>query len=267
MNNRQNLGKNNLQWNQEGGTLGGPIIKNKLFVFGDYENFRRSVSTAASSTVPTLAMRQGDYSALTISLTDPLGGVFPGNIIPANRQDPLALKIFNTVYPAPDFSGPGTVGSGGRPVNNYVRQVSTTEVSNKFDTRFDYNLNAKNRIFGRESWYRDTSDLEPTFPGIADTGAQSGGPQFAQTEAFGISWTTLLSSTAINEVRYGFNKTWANFSAATNGSSVTGTSFGFLGLPPSLDSVGGLPRMTITNYGSLGVGNYRPQYHNPSWTR
>jgi hypothetical protein len=67
----------------------------------------------------------------------------------------------------------------------------------------------------------------------------------------------------VNEVRYGFNKTWANFSAATNGGTVTGTSFGFQGLPPSLDSVGGLPRITVTNYGSVGVGNYRPQYHNP----
>ena len=263
VNNWQNLGKNNLQWNQEGGTVGGPILKDKLFVFGDYENFRSSVSSAASSTVPTMAMRQGNYSGLTIALTDPLGGVFPGNQIPVNRQDPLALKIFNTVYPAPNFSGPGTVGSGGRPVNNYVRQATTTEFSNKFDTRVDYNLGARNRIFGRESYYRDTSDLEPTFPGIADTGAQSGGPQFAQTEAFGLSWTSVISPTAINEVRYGFNKTWANFSAATNGSSTTGTSFGFLGLPPSLDAVGGLPRMTITNYGSLGVGNYRPQYHNP----
>ncbi|MEI9974110.1 MAG: TonB-dependent receptor [Ignavibacteriota bacterium] len=263
VNNWENLGKNNLKWNQEGGTLGGPIVRNKLFIFGDYENFRSSVTSAASSTVPTLGMRQGDYSSLTIALTDPLGGVFPGNKIPGNRFDPLALKVLTTVYPEPNFSGAGTTGSGGRPINNYVRQVATTDFSNKFDTRVDYNLGPKNRIFGRESWLRDVSSLQPTFPGIADTGAQSGGPQFAQSEAFGVSWTTVLSPTAVNEVRYGFNKTWANFSAATNGSSTTGTSFGFLGLPPSLDSVGGLPRMTVSNYGSLGVGNYRPQYHNP----
>lgn len=265
VNNWEKLGKNNLQWNQEGGTLGGPIIRNKLFIFGDFENFRSDVTNAASSTVPTLAMRQGNYSGLTISLTDPANGKtpFPGNMIPASRMDPLAEKIFNTVYPAPNYFGAGTTGSAGRPVNNYAAQVATTDFSNKFDNRVDYYLNDKDRIFGRESWLRDTSYVQPTFPGIADTGAQLGGPEFAQSEAFGLAWTRVLTSTMVNEVRYGFNKTWANFSAATNGSSVTGTSFGFQGLPQSLDSVGGLPRMTVTNYGSLGVGNYRPQYHNP----
>ena len=66
----------------------------------------------------------------------------------------------------------------------------------------------------------------------------------------------------VNELRVGYNKTAADFSHATVGQT-TGTAFGFRGLPAHLDEVGGIPRITITGYQSIGVGNFRPQYHNP----
>ncbi|HYU77795.1 MAG TPA: TonB-dependent receptor [Vicinamibacterales bacterium] len=261
-NNWRGLDKDDLKWTQPGGTLGGPIRRDRLFFFGDYEGFFSKVTNAPFVTVPTLAERNGDFSALTVPILDPVTGQpFPGNIIPASRFDPLAKKILDEVFPAPNNVWP-TPGSGGRPINNYTRRVPTTRDTHKWDLRADYNHSAKDRFFARYSFNQDYNFKTPTMPGLADTGAQDGGRQYARNQAVGASWNRILSARAVNEFRVGYNKTAADFSHATVGMT-TGTEFGFRGLPSHLDSVGGLPRITITGYQSIGVGNFRPQYHNP----
>jgi len=261
--NWQNAGKSNLKWNQEGGTLGGPIKKDKLFLFGDYENFRSLVSAPAFATVPTLAERNGDFSSLTIGLTDPAAGgtVFPGNQIPANRFDPLAKKIFDTVYPAPNFVS-GLLGSGGRPSNNYSSDPATTEFANKFDVRADYYLTAQNRLFARYSFSQDLTYQQSTMPPLADTDSGNSGSQYARNQAFGVSWNATISSTKVNELRYGYTKTASYFTAVSNGGE-TGTQFGFQGIPTVLDNSGGLPRMSPSGYSGIGVRAFRPQYSDP----
>ena len=261
-NNWRGLEKDDLEWNQPGATFGGPLLRNKLFFFSDYEGFFSTVTNAPFVTVPTLAQRNGDFSALTVAILDPrTGQPFPGNIIPRDRFDPLAKLILDTVYPEPNNVWP-VAGSGNRPINNYTRRVPTTRDTHKGDVRIDYNISDKDRFFARYSFNQDYNFKEPTMPGLADTGAQDGGRQYARNQAFGTSWNRILSPTAVNEFRVGYNKTAADFSHATVGES-TGTAFGFRGLPRFLDDVGGLPRMTITGYQSLGVGNFRPQYRNP----
>jgi hypothetical protein len=261
-NNWRGLEKDDLKWNQPGATLGGPLRKDKLFFFGDYEGFFSKVTNAPFVTVPTVAQRNGDFSALTVAILDPLTGQpFPGNIIPASRFDPLAKKILDTVYPAPNNVWP-VAGAGNRPINNYTRRVPTTRDTHKWDLRVDYNVSNKDRFFARYSFNQDYNFKEPTMPGLADTGAQDGGRQYARNQAFGTSWNRILTGAAVNEFRVGYNKTAADFSHATVGAE-SGTAFGFRGLPPFLDDVGGLPRITITGYQSVGVGNFRPQYRNP----
>lgn len=261
-NNWRGIDKDDLEWNQPGATLGGPVRRDKLFFFGDYEGFFSKVTNAPFVTVPTMAQRNGDFSALSVAILDPLTGrPFPGNIIPADRFDPLAKKILDQVYPAPNHVWP-VAGSGNRPINNYTRRVPTTQDTHKWDVRIDYNHSDKDRFFARYSFNQDYNFKEPTMPGLADTGAQDGGRQYARNQAFGSSWNRILSPSAVNEFRIGYNKTQADFSHATLGQP-TGTDFGFRGLPSFLDDVGGLPRMTITGYQSVGVGNFRPQYRNP----
>src|SRR3954451_6699619 len=92
--------------NDFGFTFGGPAIKNKAFFFFSWETLKRRESATVNNTIPTLAMRQGDFSALTVPIYDPstyyaatrTRQVFPGNIIPANRIDPDANN-FMSLYP------------------------------------------------------------------------------------------------------------------------------------------------------------------------
>ena len=115
-------------WNQFGGTLGGPIVKNKLFVFGDYQGTRSHVGFSAQDRVPTAAERTGDLSDLGVNIYDPYqtsdaahcnlvltGGQptpvtqnsrtqFPGNVIPACRLSAPALKLVNQI-PLPNTVG------------------------------------------------------------------------------------------------------------------------------------------------------------------
>jgi outer membrane receptor protein involved in Fe transport len=166
-------------WNEFGGTLGGPILKNKLFVFGDYQGQRSHVGSTGTDRVPTAAERTGDFSDLAsqnIHIFDPyqtsdaahcnlvLDGSgqpiaqtisqrtqFPGNIIPACRQSPQALALLSQ-FPLP----------GGLPPDpnilhdNFAASGSNVLDSNGFDVRTDYSASAKLSIFGRYSLQKFT---------------------------------------------------------------------------------------------------------------
>jgi hypothetical protein len=141
--------------NQFGGTLGGPIIKNKLFAFGDYSGLRETAPRNVEfASVPTAAFRQGDFSELldpslsglpaTIQIIDPMTGLpFPGNIIPSDRLNPVAVKYLDA-YPNPNYGN-------GRVQQNYLAQRIQRQHYNDFDIRTDWNISTRDSFFARYS--------------------------------------------------------------------------------------------------------------------
>lgn len=263
--------KDQLTWNQPGGAIGGPILKNKLFYFGDYEYLASTAYSSLLGTVPVVSTPaglggnvNGDYSNLKIQLYDPnTGNPIPGNVF---KNDPnlsistVGQKVMG-LYPAPNL--PGSFNAAGQPANNYGRSVALTNTLQKEDFRVDYYKGARNKFFGRYSINQDTTYQANVFPNpLADSGAQFGGPEYARNQSGAGGWTFIISPTKVNDFRYQYNNTGSSFTEASYGLG-SGTQFGFLGLPPSLDSIGSLPIMSIAGYTSLGDGNYRPQYSNP----
>ncbi len=153
------------RWQQFGGTLGGPIIKNKLFFFGDYQGTRQSNGVSGSFTIPTETVLStctqttgncdlSQYLTAGVAgggqVYDPLTGdpntgagraAFPGNLIPNSRISPAARAIL-AAFPHPQNGGV---------TNNYIGAGSGPFTQNSFDTRIDYSASATVNVFGRFS--------------------------------------------------------------------------------------------------------------------
>jgi outer membrane receptor protein involved in Fe transport len=137
---------------QFGASFGGPIQRNRVFVFGDYQGTRSTVGGSRLLTVPIAAARQGDLSAYGVNIFDPLTGQpeqrqpFAGNVIPAGRLSPQALAILG-LMPLPN--APGLEG-GIR--DNFVASGSERFTENSFNIRLDGRLSDRLNTFGRYSF-------------------------------------------------------------------------------------------------------------------
>lgn len=162
--NRSGTPRTILRYNQFGGTLGGPIRKNRTFFFFSYEGLRMKMPVVRSTSVPTALQRAGNFTQTTtaagqlITIYDPLTTrvdpnnparyirtAFPGNQIPAARIDPVAAKI-QTYYPAP--TSPGDPGTG---LNNYFFSGPQVRTTDNFSGRVDHQWNASTMMTARFS--------------------------------------------------------------------------------------------------------------------
>jgi Carboxypeptidase regulatory-like domain len=204
-NNKANRGKPEFTQNQFGGTLGGAVFRDKTFFFGDYQGHRELQGQTFLSTVPSVAMRGGNFSELTRLIYDPqTGQPFPGNAIPDNRIDPVARAILSQLYPEPNT--PGTrQSSNGQTISNYLINPIKERQDNQFDVKVDHNLSSNNRFFTRYS-FQKTHRLQPATLEHGDAGATFGagdGNIKAQSVAFNDTHT--LSSSWLNEFRFGWS--------------------------------------------------------------
>ncbi len=144
-----------LRQNQYGFSLGGPVIRNKTFVFGSFQGLRiRSQSFVNSATTPTAAERAGDFSAAAATQrpTDPTTGQpFPGGIIPANRVDPVAKTIVDRYVPLPNRADGRLEATGSRRDNE-----------DQYLVKADHILNTRHKVYGSLFWI-DGSSYQP-FP-------------------------------------------------------------------------------------------------------
>ena len=206
--------------NQFGGTVGGPVIKNKFFMFGDYEGLRQKIPGSPEyATVPTDLMRQGDFSELlsavgtgysqTFTILDPSTGTqFMGtgaqpNVIPADRQNPVGLA-FIRAFPEPNCTN--AIDANCFSVyHNYKNTRKTIENWNDFDIRGDYIVNSTNSVFVRVSRGRVDQTLTTRLSTLPS--GFGSGTNFNYPWGTSIGWTDTINPSLINEARVGFVRT------------------------------------------------------------
>ena len=203
-NNRAGRAKPNFKQNQFGGTIGGPVLKNKTFFFGDYQGHRETQGQTALSTVPSMAMRAGNFSELSRVIYDPLTNQpFPGNVIPDDRIDGVARAILAQLYPEPNTAG--TRQANGQTINNYLLNPIKTRQDNQGDIKVEHKLTGSNRFFVRYS-FEKTHRIQPASLPHGDAGFTFGagdGNIKAQSAAFNDTQT--LGSNWLNEFRFGWS--------------------------------------------------------------
>lgn len=240
--------------NQYGVALGGPIKKSKMFLFGDYEGFRRVTRSIQFATLPTLAMRRGE---LGIPVVDPYSGaIYSNGIIPPSEIRRYAREILADL-PLPNAVGTGALGTG----NNFQSQPRRTDATDKGDVRYDHYLSDKITFFGRYS-HRLMNNLEPpAIPG--PSGGDSNGDVRVKNwqVATGATWT--INPTSLLEFRMGISLTEGGKAPLFRGTPTIGERFGIPNIPNDPRFTGGVMSMGITGFTSLGVQGSNPQFQNP----
>lgn len=178
---------------QFGGTLGGPIMRNKAFFFGDYQRLRQDQGRTVVATVPTAEMRRGNLSAFSTPIFDPLTRLpFAGNIIPGDRLNSITRQVAD-IWPLPNRPGLA---------DNYVENNVIAQEQDAFDIRGDVNLGGWGSAFGRYS----RADREFVEPPTANIFMAGGNRSESGNYNLVLGHTYTLSSTGLNEFRVGINK-------------------------------------------------------------
>ena len=239
---------------QGGFTLGGPIVRSRLFFFGDYQRTIDNLGYTVRAVVPTLAMRNGDFSAVTNGIYDPLTGTstgagrtaFANNQIPQGRISPIARRLI-ALIPEPNIAG-APLGQ-----NNYQKTQVREKTTDAFDTKVNYSLSDKNQLSARLSFQRPVVfDPSPygEFGGPANDGFGGTGTNTSVSTA--ANWTRVFSSTLVMDVRGGVN--YYHNVALSQGDGLTSSTD--LGIPgANIDEwTSGLTRFTIGGLYGAGAG-------------
>jgi len=201
--------------NQFGGSIGGPVIKDKLFYFGDYQGTRSKTGGSRLLTVPTNAARTGDLSAYGVNIFDPLTNQqFSGNKIPNGRLSQQALNLLKLI------PSPNATGSDNGTRNNYVASGSELFNNDTFDIRIDNRLSSKLNMFGRYSFANFDRNGPPSFgAGGGQELVSLGGSSKVRNHSVAIGFDYTLSPTMLVDFRFGFFKYGVNVLPADFGTS------------------------------------------------
>lgn len=264
-NNRAGVERPAFTQNQYGANLGGPVVKDKTFFFFGWEGFRLRQGASYVYTVPTEAMRAGDFSNLrnasgaVVPIYDPLttcgrfGNApcardasgneiytrqqFPGNIIPQNRVDPAARVLGN-------FWGlPNTPGTQFTNVNNYTANASVGGNNDQYNARVDHTFSERNRMFARYTYWTNLN--LPIDPYKTRTCVDRCTETFNTNNAV-IADTFSISPTLIADIRLSYTRFSYDRTSLTSGYDLTQ-----LGWPASLNDqvvFRVVPQAQVTGY-------------------
>ncbi|MEX2263820.1 MAG: TonB-dependent receptor [Bryobacteraceae bacterium] len=193
--------------NQFGGAIGGPIIRNKTFFFGDYQGtIRRTAASSLIRSLPPTAIRSGDLSLLNTPIFDPaarrldangrvISAPFPNARIPASQINPTSTAIMRLI-PEPNFGPSGALS------RNFFRQVAAGFDADQFDVRIDHSISSKNTVFARFSLSNQTNPQ----PGVFDGFIGASNTLYRNIRQLVLSDTHIFSARVVNEFRAGFTR-------------------------------------------------------------
>jgi hypothetical protein len=237
-----------LDRNQYGGVLGGPIVKNKAFFFGDFEGFRQTREQPAFSTIATTAERAGIFP---VAIRDPRSGITyaAGTSIPLS---PFARQVMNAL-PDPSNSAAS---------NNFILEQQFTNHTDKAGGKIDLQLSQTLSASARYGW-RDLLTNDQT-PIPLPAGGSGNGQIYARNKQLALGTTFVPSNTSLFEVRFAWSSTQGGKNPPALGSTSAFDAFGIAGLPSDVRIAGGLPTQLITGFSDLGRQATNPQWQYPT---
>ncbi len=243
-----------LNRNQFGGTFGGPLIKNKLFFFTDYEGYRQVLHYINFDTIPTQNDRGG---ILPVTVVDPLTGV----VYPANKPIPIATLNPFANYVLQNLPAVAAVTSSQRS-NDYEQSLAVRDYTDKYDAKLDDQINDHMTAFLRFSQRIDHQYFQPDIPGPSGGNGTGNLHVFDQNASAGYTWT--LSPNSLIEARFGFSRIKGGKTPPNLGLSTSIPEFPFTGLPTTASLQGGLNSQNISGFSQLGRQTSNPQFQNPT---
>ncbi len=249
--------------NQTGGTIGGPILKNKLFYFVSYEGSFIRQNAGLYSQVPTAQMRGGDLSSSPSAIYDPLTGnangtgrtAFPGKAIPASRIDPgiQALLALN-LWPGPNSAGTGAYGLA----RNFFSQGTSGQDRHQYDSKLNWNPTNKLSFFARfglndNNWTNPQQYGALGGPGFSPANSAvgtGGGHIYSGT----LSAAYTVNATLVVDAFYGYSRNNAVTMPQRLNENLGWTLLKIPGLESSQTRFGGWPALIVDGFGTGGAG-------------
>jgi hypothetical protein len=249
-------------WNQFGASAGGPIKKDKTFIFGDYQGTRQSSGGSTLTRVPTLAERGGDLSDLGVDIFDPSSSANPAtrtqfmgnsgttpNVIPTSQLSQPALNILKDI-PMPDI--PNAVGPG----PNYSASGIEIFDNHTFDVRADHYYSEKTHIFGRYSLGRYIKSAPGAFGVLAggpDLGFAFAGQSHVLNQSIASGFDYTLRPDWLTDFRFGFFRYRVFVNPGGLGTSPAADAL-IPGLNLDKDFTSGMPAFFINGVGGFSFG-------------